>query len=103
METKISAKRVENLKLSLGFAGCFAVDSNGLSGGIGLFWSADISVDVKNFSACHIDAMVRSKDDVDSEWRFTGFYWAPRAEDRKHSWRSLRTLHAIEHAAWLCG
>jgi hypothetical protein len=39
METKISAKRVEDLKQTLGFAGCFAIDSVGLSGGIALFWS----------------------------------------------------------------
>ena len=38
METKISAKRVEALKNVLGFPGCFAVDSDGLSGGVGLFW-----------------------------------------------------------------
>jgi hypothetical protein len=36
------------------------------------------------------------------EWRLTGFYGAPRAEDRHHSWRFLRTLFAIEHSAWLC-
>ena len=33
METKINAKRVEDLKYTLGFGGCFAVDSAGLSGG----------------------------------------------------------------------
>ena len=37
METKIKAKRVEELRYTLGFGGCFAVDSAGLSGGIGLF------------------------------------------------------------------
>ena len=37
METKIRAKRVENLKLTLGFAGCFVVDSDSMSGGVGLF------------------------------------------------------------------
>jgi hypothetical protein len=33
METKILAKKIEDLRLALGFAGCFAVDSDGLSGG----------------------------------------------------------------------
>ncbi|KAM0859687.1 hypothetical protein ACQ4PT_047052 [Festuca glaucescens] len=102
METKISAKRVESLKESLGFAGCFAVNSDGLSGGIGVFWSADVSVEVKKFSFCHIDTMVRKIDSPELQWRWTGFYGAPRAEDRHHSWRSLRTLHWIEHSAWLC-
>ena len=38
METKIRGKRVEDLRHTLGFAGSFGVDSDGLSGGIGLFW-----------------------------------------------------------------
>ena len=37
METKIKGKRVEDLRHVLGFSGCFAVDSDGLSGGVGLF------------------------------------------------------------------
>ena len=85
METKIRAARVENLKFTLGFEGCFAVNSVGLSGGIGLFWSRDVLVELKNFSTGHIDAVVRKKDQNSFEWRFTGFYGAPRVEDRKHS------------------
>ena len=50
METKIKGKRVEDLKFSLGFLGCFAIDSDGLSGGIGLFWSKDVDVKLENFS-----------------------------------------------------
>ncbi|KAM0917104.1 hypothetical protein ACQ4PT_009734 [Festuca glaucescens] len=37
METKIPKERVEGLRNYLGFAGCYAVASEGLSGGIGLF------------------------------------------------------------------
>lgn len=102
METKIRAKRVEVLQSQLGFAGCFAVDSEGLSGGIGLFWSTEVNVKLKNYSTGHIDVMARRADGSSPEWRFTGFYGAPRAENRHHSWRFLRILHAIEHAAWLC-
>jgi hypothetical protein len=38
METKIEGKRVENMRSTFGFAGGFAVDTVGLSGGIGLFY-----------------------------------------------------------------
>ena len=102
METKIKAKRVEDLKFTLGFAGSFAVDSVGLSGGIGLFWSRDVTVDLKNFSKNHIDVLVHSNNQNAYVWRFTGFYGAPRAEERHHSWRFLCTLHNIPHSAWLC-
>jgi hypothetical protein len=61
METKIEGKRVENLKSTLGFAGGFAVDSVGLSGGIGVFWSS-AAVEVKSFNKYHIDAIVQLKD-----------------------------------------
>ncbi|KAM0844151.1 hypothetical protein ACQ4PT_057243 [Festuca glaucescens] len=102
METKLSKERVESLQKTLGFAGCFGVASEGLSGGIALFWSTDVSVDLKNFSSCHIDVMVRKNDTSAKEWRLTGFYGAPRVEDRHHSWRFLQTLFAIKHSAWLC-
>lgn len=35
------------------------MDSNGLSGGIALFWSADVKVDLKNYSSGHINVMVQ--------------------------------------------
>ena len=102
METKISAKRVEALQNQLGFAGCFAVDSRGLSGGIGLFWSADITVELKNYSSAHIDVEVRKVEGRSEKWRFTGFYGAPKVEDRYQSWRFLWTLFALQHSAWMC-
>jgi endonuclease/exonuclease/phosphatase family metal-dependent hydrolase len=46
--------------------------------------------------------MVRKKEQNSFEWRFTGFYGAPRAENRHHSWRFLRTLNSVQHSAWLC-
>ena len=87
METKITAKRVEDMQIILGFASCYTVVSVGLSGDIGLFWSNDLDVDNKNLSTCNIDAMVRMKSDIFIKWRFTGFSRASRVEDQHHSWR----------------
>lgn len=98
METKIRGKRVEDLKTTLGFSGCFAVDNDGLSGGIGLFWSRDVNVTLENYSASHIDVIVRQENKT---WRFTGFYGEPWVENRHHSWRFMRTLFAVPHEAWL--
>ena len=74
METKIKGKRVEDLKFTLGFSGCYAVDSDGLSGGIGIFWSKDVDVSLNNFSQSHIDVSVKQDNKT---WRFIGFYGAP--------------------------
>lgn len=86
METKINAKRVEDLRYTR-FGSCFAVDSVGLSGGIGLFWSRDVTVELRNYSNCHIDVLVNGNDQNSSPpWRFTGFYGAPRPADRSDRW-----------------
>lgn len=59
MEMKLRAKQVEGLQHSLGFARVYVVERKGLSEGIGLFWSNDVSVELKNYSSGHIDVMVQ--------------------------------------------
>jgi hypothetical protein len=58
METKIGGKRVEKFANSLGFGGSFVVDSDGLSGGIGLFWRTYAVVELKSFNLNHTDVLV---------------------------------------------
>ena len=58
METKIRGKHVKNVKHTLGFVGSFAVDSDGLNGGIWLFWSKEEKVELKNYSTSHISVVV---------------------------------------------
>ena len=91
METKISGKRTEKLCNALGFHGSFGVDSVGLSGGIGLFWKNDVSVDLIFFGSNHIDVIVSMRDGS-QPWRFTGIYGEPRRENRYQSWTLLRRL-----------
>ena len=49
-ETKIDGRRVADIASRLGFAGCMPVSSNGLSGGLALFWSKEVDVEVNNVS-----------------------------------------------------
>jgi hypothetical protein len=102
METKISGKRVEKMANALGFGGCYAVDSVGLSGGIGLFWKKEASVEVKSYNQNHIDVIVKAVGDDVRPWRFTGFYGEPRKEDRHVSWTLLRRLANALDYPWLC-
>jgi hypothetical protein len=85
METKLSKVKIESLKTTLGFDGCFGVASEGLSGGIAMFWTTKVLVDLKYYSSCHIDVMVRKNTSNATERRVNGFYGAPRVEDRHHS------------------
>jgi hypothetical protein len=50
-ETKMRDSRVHNFMWSLGFSGCYAVSSDGLSGGLALFWLSSISVSVQASNA----------------------------------------------------
>ena len=59
-------------------------------------------MEIKNKSECHIDCMAQIADLSSPPWRFTGFYGAPKAKNRHHSWRFLRTLYTVQHGAWLC-
>lgn len=102
METKIGGKRVEKLANSLGFGGSFAVDSDGLSGGIGLFWRTDVVVELKSFNLNHIDVLVKAVGDDERPWRFTGFYGEPRKENRHLSWTLLKRLAHSLNYPWLC-
>jgi hypothetical protein len=73
METKIEGKRVEKLASTFGFAGGFGfvVDSDGLSGRIGIFWLCSVTVDLKSYNAHHIDVVVQDKNGSIPPWRLT--------------------------------
>jgi hypothetical protein len=101
METKINSKRTEKLCNALGFSSSFAMSSIGLSGGIGLFWNSEITVDLKSFNSNHIDVLVQPRDGG-AQWRFTGFYGEPRRENRHISWTLLRRLANSLTYPWLC-
>jgi hypothetical protein len=90
METKISGKRVEKL-----ISTRFAVDSDGLSGGIGLFWSSAVTVDIKSSKSHHNYAVVQCKDSYVPSWQFPGIYGESRRDNRHLTWTLIRRLHQL--------
>lgn len=58
VETQISGTRVEALASSLGNDKANAINSQGRSGGIGLFWNNTINVEILGDSVYHIDAKI---------------------------------------------
>ena len=71
-ETQLHKKRVESLARSIGFERGFPVSSTGRSGGLGLSWNTNISIEILPYSQYHIDAVVK---EVGKEpWRITGVY-----------------------------
>ena len=102
-ETKIEGRRVSDLTGRLGFEGCYPVNSDGLSGGLALFWSNKVDVTLNNFSDQHIDVSVTNLVGDNKKWRFTGFYAKARRSEHAKSWNLLRWLKAQSDAPWLCG
>ena len=101
METKSKVKHMEKIKNRVDFANGLIVPSQGRSGGVALFWTRDINLEIKSFSGNHIDAIVREADN-NFLWRITGFYGHPETHRRYDSWRLLAFLHSQFQLPWLC-
>jgi hypothetical protein len=50
METISNKRRMEWIRVKLGFAGLFAVDLVGRSGGVALLWREEKKLEIKNYS-----------------------------------------------------
>ena len=100
METKINRILMESLRIKLGYSCKLVVESAGKRGGLGLFWSDSVDIQLLSFSSFHIDVQVVSCQG--SPWRFTGFYGHPEVNRRHHGWMLLRRLHGMSNLPWLC-
>ncbi|KAK2658775.1 hypothetical protein Ddye_005308 [Dipteronia dyeriana] len=61
-KTKLNGMNLDKLKCSLGFIGCFCVNSGGSSGGLLLLWKDNLVATVLSFFAGHIDGQVCMED-----------------------------------------
>ncbi|KAL9460747.1 hypothetical protein AB3S75_003870 [Citrus x aurantiifolia] len=91
---------MNNVGLKLNFKNCFAVSSNGKSGGLALLWDSDIRVSISSFSNHHIDAEVDNEDG--NHMRCTGVYGHPEKSQKKYTWTLLRRLAGLSLSPWLC-
>ena len=58
LETQVHKARVEGLASTLGYDHSFAISSSGRSGGIGLFWTNEIKIDILPYSQYHLDVKI---------------------------------------------
>ncbi|KAL1145654.1 hypothetical protein V6Z11_A11G313000 [Gossypium hirsutum] len=99
METKIDKQRMEKVR-SCGFLNGIDVEAEGSRGGLCLAWTGDITVTSRSFSKNHIDAMVK-EENVNEEWRFTGFYGSLYVNSKNASWNLLQKLGQDQRHPWL--
>ncbi|XP_062013973.1 uncharacterized protein LOC133730390 [Rosa rugosa] len=90
----------KSLHLALGFPNSKEVHSDGQAGGLALFWSAEIDLQVRTRSAHHIDAVIHGGPG-DPRWRLTGFYGYARTAERDRSWKLLRDLGDLDSLPWV--
>lgn len=99
-ETKIRDNRVRNFVWLLGFYGCFAVSSDGNSGGLALFWLKECYVSLEHYTANVIDVTIKT--DSEKIWRATFVYGEPRTGLRYQFWDLLRFIRKQWSGPWLC-
>ncbi|KAL5574544.1 hypothetical protein UlMin_016243 [Ulmus minor] len=100
-ETLCSKSQMERWRIKLGFTGMLIWEKKGRSGGLCLFWSDTISVQLLSGSKGHIDVLVTSHNSPC--WRFTGLYGNPDSSLRIHFWNLLKRLGDSSDLPWLCG
>ncbi|KAL5563133.1 hypothetical protein UlMin_032880 [Ulmus minor] len=100
-ETLCSKLQMERWRIKLGFTRMLIWEKEGRSGGLYLFWSDTISVQLLSGSKRHIDVLVTSHNSLC--WRFTGLYGNPDSSLRIHFWNLLKRLGDSSSLPWLCG
>jgi hypothetical protein len=91
---------MRRLRHRLGLRGFAGVSSNGMSGGLALFWHDQLIVEVQSINERYIDAYVRENPNA-PQWRITCVYGEPRVEDRHRMWETLRNLKNASNLPWL--
>ncbi|KAK2365796.1 hypothetical protein QL285_079253 [Trifolium repens] len=97
-ETLTIARRIEEIRVKLGFDSCISVDVQGRSGGLAVFWKKSSNCRLLNYSRNFINLIV--EDNSRGEWRLTGFYGFPEHGRRRDSWNMLRNLRDMSPIPW---
>jgi exonuclease III len=99
-ETRQDKNKMRRLRHRLGLKGFVGSSSNGMSGGLALFWHEQFFVEVKHVNERFIDAYVRVSPNAPL-WRITCVYGEPCVEDRHRMWDSLRNLKLESDLPWV--
>lgn len=91
---------MERLRSRLGLRGFEGVSSNGLSGGLALYWHESLYMDIKEINESWFDAYIRVSPN-DPIWRVTPVYGEPRVENWHLVCGAIRQLHAQDDMSWL--
>ena len=72
METKLTVREMESIKLEFGFSSMLVVSSERRRGGLAMLWKPDVVIDIQTYSLHRIDVHVLVPST--QPWRLTGIY-----------------------------
>jgi hypothetical protein len=99
-ETRKNKNKLRRICHRLGLKGFAGFSSDGLSGGLALFWHEHVSVEIQSINERVIDAYVCLSPNA-PKWRLTCVYGEPRVENRHLMWDALRNLKTNSDLPWL--
>jgi hypothetical protein len=82
----------------LGFDSCLAIDVEGRSGGLAVFWKDNSKCRVLNYTHNFINLIV--EDEQWGDWRLTCYYGYPERSRRRAAWDLLRELGNMSSITW---
>lgn len=88
-ETLYKKDKVEQIKIGLGFQGCFVVEARGHSVGLAILWRKQRDGKFLSFNN-HID--MKMAIEGYPEFRMTGFYGEPQRSNSRSTWNLMQKM-----------
>ena len=101
METKQKSRRVRKVRRKCCFSEEWIVEPNGKSGGLALWWSEELTVNIL-FSSKNIIHTSLSATNFDTPFYVTFIYGPPDEHDRNLCWNEIRRIARGINNSWLC-
>ncbi|KAG5536301.1 hypothetical protein RHGRI_023918 [Rhododendron griersonianum] len=101
METKNNKVKLEIFRRRLRFPFSFYVDPIGLSGGLALWWTNNVGVDVEHANKNLMHVVVNDKA-TNAYWASTFVYGCPSRSGRQEVWDCIKSIARSESLPWLC-
>lgn len=101
METKNKRPALERIQRALHFKNNCYVDPEGTSGGLALWWTDEVNLDIR-FKTKNIIRAVVSSPSLRFDWVTTFIYAPPKRQERALFWKSLVKMGQESLWPWLC-
>ncbi|XP_031112052.1 uncharacterized protein LOC116016024 [Ipomoea triloba] len=100
METFVDRRKMEGIRVQIGYDNVFTVGAVGHRGGLAFLWMNTVVLEITGYSTNHIDTKLAL--DIDKpQFRFTGYYGFPERHRRREAWNMLRSLAAQSSLPWV--